>query len=49
MTYFELFKEDHNYLDALALYFVYYNFCLIHKSLRVTSAMAPVSQTSSWT
>jgi hypothetical protein len=29
-----------NHLDALALYFVYYNFCGIHKSLRVTPAMA---------
>jgi IS1 family transposase len=30
--------EDH--CHALALYFVWYNFCRIHKSLRVTPAMA---------
>lgn len=29
--------ENHNY--AIALHFVYYNFCKIHKSLRVTPAM----------
>jgi len=33
-------KKVDNHLDALALYFVYYNFCRIHKSLRVTPAMA---------
>jgi hypothetical protein len=29
-----------NHLNALALYFVYYNFCRIHKTLRITPAMA---------
>jgi len=33
-------KKVENHLDALALYFVYYNFCRIHKTLRVTPAMA---------
>jgi hypothetical protein len=33
-------KKVDNHLAALALYFVYYNFCRIHKSLRVTPAMA---------
>jgi hypothetical protein len=33
-------KKVDNHLNALALYFVYYNFCRIHKSLRVTPAMA---------
>lgn len=30
--------EDH--IHAIALYFVHYNFCWIHKRLRVSSAMA---------
>jgi hypothetical protein len=29
-----------SHVDALALYFVFYNFCRIHKTLRVTPAMA---------
>jgi hypothetical protein len=33
-------KKVDNHLNALALYFVYYNFCRIHKTLRVTPAMA---------
>ncbi len=33
-------KKVENHLNALALYFVFYNFCRIHKSLRVTPAMA---------
>lgn len=33
-------KKIDNHLDALALYLVYRNFCRIHKSLRVTPAMA---------
>lgn len=28
------------HIHALALYFVFYNFCRIHKTLRVTPAMA---------
>lgn len=33
-------KKLDNHLMAIALYFVFYNFCRIHKSLRVTPAMA---------
>ncbi|MFY7761195.1 IS1 family transposase [Aquidulcibacter sp.] len=33
-------KKLDNHMHALALYFVHYNFCHIHKTLRVTPAMA---------
>jgi len=33
-------KKIDNHIHALSLYFVWYNFCRIHKSLRVTPAMA---------
>ena len=33
-------KKFDNHVHALALYFVHYNFCRIHKSLRVSPAMA---------
>jgi hypothetical protein len=33
------FKELENHEHALALYFMYYNFCRIHQTLRVTPAM----------
>ena len=33
-------KKVDNHLHALALYFTFYNFCRIHKSLRVSPAMA---------
>ena len=32
-------KKIDNHIHALSLYFVYYNFCRIHKSLKVTPAM----------
>lgn len=32
-------KKIQNHEHALALYFMYYNFCRIHKKLRVTPAM----------
>ena len=32
-------KKVDNHIHALSLYFVYYNFCRIHESLRVTPAM----------
>jgi hypothetical protein len=32
-------KKLENHIAALALYFVYYNFCRIHQTLRVTPAM----------
>ena len=39
-------KKLENHLHMLSLYFVHYNFCRIHKSLRVTPAMeAGVSDT----
>jgi hypothetical protein len=33
-------KKLDNHAAALALYFVFYNFCRIHSTLRVTPAMA---------
>lgn len=33
-------KKIDNHIHALSLYFVFYNFCRIHKSLRMTPAMA---------
>lgn len=33
-------KKFENHCHALALYFMFYNFCLIHKTLRVSPAMA---------
>ena len=33
-------KKLDNHIHALALYFAFYNFCSIHKTLRVTPAMA---------
>ena len=32
-------KKLENHAHALALYFMYYNFCRIHQTLRVTPAM----------
>lgn len=33
-------KKLDNHTHALALYFAFYNFCRIHKSLKVTPAIA---------
>jgi hypothetical protein len=33
-------KKFDNHVHALALYFAFYNFCRIHKTLKVTPAMA---------
>ena len=33
-------KKIENHLHMLSLYFVHYNFCRVHKSLRVSPAMA---------
>lgn len=33
-------KKIDNHVHALSLYFVFYNFCRIHKSLRTSLAMA---------
>jgi hypothetical protein len=39
-------KKIDNHVAAIALYFVFYNFCRIHKSLKVSPAMAAgVSET----
>jgi hypothetical protein len=32
-------KKVDNYCHAVALYFMYYNFCRVHQTLRVTPAM----------
>jgi len=32
-------KKLENHLSALAIYFMFYNFCRIHQTLRVTPAM----------
>ena len=32
-------KKIENHEHAIALYFMYYNFCRIHQTLRVTPAM----------
>jgi hypothetical protein len=32
-------KKVDNHLHMLSLYFVHYNFCRVHKSLRITPAM----------
>jgi IS1 family transposase len=42
-------KKLENHLCALALYFVFYNFCRIHKSLRVSPAMAAGVSDRLWT
>lgn len=33
-------KKVENHAAAIALHFMYYNFCRIHQTLRVTPAMA---------
>ena len=42
-------KKLDNHIQALALYFAFYNFCRIHKSLRVTPAMAAGITDRLWT
>jgi len=42
-------KKLENHIHALALYFVHYNFCRIHKSLKVTPAMAAGISGTLWT
>ena len=42
-------KKLENHLHAIALYFVFYNFCRIHKSLRVSPAMAAGVTDTLWT
>lgn len=42
-------KKAENHAYAVALHFMYYNFCRIHKTLRVTPAMAANLVASPWT
>jgi IS1 family transposase len=41
-------KKVENHQHALAIYFMYYNFCRIHSSLRVTPAMAAQVSDHAW-
>lgn len=41
-------KKLENHMHAISLYFMFYNFCKIHKSLRVTPAMAAGVSTTPW-
>jgi hypothetical protein len=41
-------KKWENLRAALALYFAYYNFCRIHKTIRCTPAMAAGVTPSVW-
>ncbi len=41
-------KKLENHEHALALYFMYYNFCRIHQSLRVTPAMEAGVSDHAW-
>lgn len=42
-------KKLDNHIHALALYFAFYNFCRIHKTLRITPAMAAGITDKLWT
>jgi hypothetical protein len=42
-------KKVDNHMHALSLYLVFYNFCRVHKSLRVTSAMEAGIADRVWT
>ena len=42
-------KKLDNHIHALALYFAFYNFCRIHKTLKVTPAMAAGVSKTLWT
>ncbi len=42
-------KKLDNHIHMLALYFAFYNFCRVHKSLRVTPAMAAGLTNHVWT
>jgi IS1 family transposase/lambda repressor-like predicted transcriptional regulator len=41
-------KKAQNHVQAVALHFMYYNFCRIHQSLRVTPAMAAGVTSKLW-
>ena len=42
-------KKAENHAHALALYFLHYNFCRVHKTLRVTPAMEAGIANHVWT
>jgi hypothetical protein len=42
-------KKVENHAAAVALWFMYYNFCRIHQTLRVTPAMEAGISTHVWT
>src|SRR5205085_3386262 len=42
-------KKVENHEFSVALHFMYYNFCRIHQTLRVTPAMESGLTTSAWT
>ena len=39
LTHYPFSKKVDNHGHAVALYFMYYNFCRVHSTLRVTPAM----------
>jgi len=41
-------KKLDNHIHAIALYFVFYNFCRIHKSLKMSPAMAAGVSDTLW-
>jgi hypothetical protein len=41
-------KKVENHAHAIALYFMHYNYCKIHSTLRVTPAMAAGLSTTVW-
>ena len=42
-------KKAENHKHMVAIYFMYYNFCRIHQTLRVTPAMAAGVTDHIWT
>src|SRR5438270_11680731 len=42
-------KKTENHCHAIALYFMYYNFCRVHQTLRVTPAMESGLASHVWT
>ena len=44
-----ILKKIENHAAAVALWFVYYNFCRVHTTLRVTPAMAASISNHVWT
>ena len=42
-------KKVENHAAAVALWFMYYNFCRVHQTLRVTPAMEAGISTHVWT